>query len=98
MKVLERATTPNDIDIQIEDWSQDYSFHKFGDVVATYPKATYTANNRLEYPRFKETFRLEFNCEDDAQAREVFNNLKNGTKTLLDYSNFVLEKRYLEFV
>lgn len=98
MKVLERAITPNGIAVQIEDWSQDYYFHKFGDVVATYPKATHTSTDRLEYPKFKEKFRLKFNCKNNAQAQEVFNNLKNGTKTLLDYSNLVLEKKYLEFI
>lgn len=98
MKVLERAMTPNGIDVQIEDWSQDYSFHKFGDVVATYPKATHTSTDKFEYPKFKEEFRLEFNCKNNTQAQEVFNNLKNGTKTLLDYSNLVLEKKYLEFI
>lgn len=47
MKVLERDLTKNGIDIQIEDWSKNYSFYNFGDVVALYPKATHTADNYL---------------------------------------------------
>ena len=98
MIVLERGKTPDNIDVQIEDWSSDYDFHRFGDVVAIYPVAIHTADNQLQYPRFKETFRIEFDCEDYEQAREVFENLKNGTKNIRDYENLIYRKEYLEFI
>lgn len=97
MKVLERAITPNGVNIQIEDWSQNYSFFKFGNIVATYPKATQTASNGY-YPKFKETFRLEFWCENCIQTKEIFEALKNGTKTLKDYASFIRDIQYLDFI
>ena len=75
MKVLERSTTPDGIKIQIEDWSDDYSFHRFADTVAAYP---IFRDEKREY-RASERF------ENASAASEAFYSLQNGTKTLDDY-------------
>lgn len=98
MKVLERTVTKNGIDIQIEDWSKNYSFHQFGDVVGLYPKATHTADNVLQYPRFNEKFRIEMHCKNNEEAKNVMEELKNGNKSIKEYSSLIINKELLEFI
>lgn len=76
MKVLERAITPNGVKIQIEDWSEDYSFHRFADVVAAYPMTIYG----------KKEFRAEQQFKNATEASDAFYSLKNGEKNLDDFN------------
>ena len=98
MKILQKSQTSNGVDIQIEDWSQDYSCFNYGETVVAYPVAISTNDNLIQYPKFKEKFRLEFDCQDYETALKVFESLKNGTKTLKDYINLVKEKEYINFI
>ena len=77
MKVLERATMPDGTKIQIEDWSEDYSFHSFADLVAAYP----VARNSIGKRRFRATCQFE----SDLQASEAFYAIKSGEKSLDDF-------------
>lgn len=84
MHVLERAKTPEGIDIQIEDWSEDYSFCNILSIAA-YPKAKNTPKYR--WIEGGKTFRLGitrfFNNEEVYQA---FHDLVNGTKQLTEFA------------
>lgn len=74
MKVLEKATIKTGEKIQIEDWSDDYTFHRFADLLVAFPK---TRTGRL--------FRAELQFENATKAREAFYALTNGEKSLDDF-------------
>lgn len=38
MKILKKAITPDGVEIQIEDWSDTYSFYPYGSLIGAYPK------------------------------------------------------------
>lgn len=99
MKVIERAKTPQGIDIQIEDWHKDYNFIAEASTIATYPRATKTNYNRsLRYPQLDEKFRLELKFDNKEEAKQCFDDLKNGTKAIKDcYINFD-RKEYIDFI
>lgn len=80
MKVIERAKTPNGIDIQLEDWSENYSFA--GLSIAAYPIAKASRN----FARAGEPFRLEidFYRKNDDETRADYEALKSGEKRLED--------------
>lgn len=99
MQVIERARTPRGTDIQIENWHEDYDFFAEASTIATYPRATKTNyKSPLRYPRYNETFRLEIKFDNKEQAKQCFDNLKNGTKTIKDYYINFAPKEYIEFI
>lgn len=99
MQVIERAKTPNGIDIQIEDWHKDYYFMAEASTVATYPQATKTDyTSKLEYPRANERFRLAIRFNNKDEAKQCFDNLKNGTKQLQDYHEHFTNKNYIDYI
>lgn len=75
MKVLQRGQMPDGTDIQIEEWSENYSFYAYGSMVAAYPKNRYG-----EKVRANKTF------ESAEEAEKAFLALKNGDKTLADFN------------
>ena len=75
MKVLQRGQMPDGTEIQIEEWSENYSFYAYGSMVAAYPQNRYG-----EKVRANKTF------ESAEEAEEAFNALKNGDKTLADFN------------
>ena len=75
MKVLQRGQMPDGTDIQIEEWSEDYSCYAYGSMVAAYPR-----NRRDEKFRASKTF------ESAEEAGKAFNALKSGEKTLADFN------------
>ena len=80
MKILDKATMPDGTIIKIVDWSEDYSCFVFGDEIAAYPKN-----------RYGKEFRASKHFDDAKKAKEAFNNLISGKKTLIDY-NFVTKE------
>lgn len=77
MTILEKRTTPDGVKIQIEDWCEDYSFHRFADLVAAYP----ICQNSV----IKRRFRAECQFENASKASEAFYSLVSGEKTLDDF-------------
>lgn len=77
MTVLEKRTTPDGVKIQIEDWCEDYSFHRFADLIAAYP----ICKNSV----VKRRFRAECQFENASKASEAFSLLASGEKTLDDF-------------
>lgn len=108
MQILFKGAMPDKTKIQIEDWSEDFpSLHQKNDVVAAYPVAKAAASRKVfqginglpcvwEYPRKYDSFRLclQFPCASDAES--AYNNLLNGTAQLLDYKDYIQEKKYIE--
>ena len=94
MEVIERAVMPDGTDIQIEDWSKDYSCFAECGTIATYPIAKQTARNLLEYPRRNETFRLDIQFKNKDEARKCFEQLKSGEKQIIDFC----DEKWKEFL
>lgn len=66
MKVLRKATLKDGTPIQIEDWSEGYSFYEYGEHIAAYP----TVRGR--------TIRAELRAGSTEQAKEIFEKLLDG--------------------
>lgn len=82
MKVLEKTKTPRGIDIQVEDWSENYpELYNYGDTIVAYPP-------KIENP--KDGFRLELRFKDEDEVVKVLKLLESGERKLRDYQeNFV---------
>ena len=78
MKILRKGTTPDGIEIQIEDWSEDYSFCSYGSYLAAYHK---------KYIRIRSW--LEFSNHQDAV--NTFESLMSGEKNIFDYEFVVMQ-------
>ena len=83
MKVLERAKTPDGIDIQLEDWSEDYNFT--GLCIAAYPIAKVSRNFIKEGKPFR--LQIDFYRKNDDEARADYEPLKSGEKRLEDLAD-----------
>lgn len=90
MKVLKRATMPDGTKIQIEDWSDDYSFHGFADLIAAYP----VARNSIK----KRTFRANCQFENASKATEAFIALTSGEKQLDDFQFLANDIPFRQYV
>ena len=101
MKVIRKGTTPNGTHIQIEDWSEDYTFYNKNATIGFYPIAIHDIYDEENphfpaYPKRGETFRSEFDFNTEKEAKEAFDALQSGEKSFMDfldnYSNFVISK------
>ena len=89
MKILEKATTPDGIDIQIEDWSDTYSFMNILRIGA-YPIAKQSDTVWI-IPN--ERFRMSLDkFKSASETLEVFRKLKNGNYKLEDLTEHFEEK------
>ena len=68
--------------IRIEDWSEDYSFHKPFDMVVAYPICKRTVGNFIKEG---ESFRLELDFNNKEESEKAYKNLIKGDKTFVDY-------------
>jgi hypothetical protein len=66
MKVLRKAAMKDGTPVQIEDWSEDYSFYEYGEHIAAYP----TVRGRR--------IRAELQTGSTEQAKEIFEKLLDG--------------------
>lgn len=96
MNILKKGKTPNNTDIQIEDWSLNYpnSNRKFN--IGFYPvsKENIYREDKLHftpYPKRGETFRCAFEFETLEEATAAFEQLENGTKDFSDYLNYYFD-------
>lgn len=79
MKVLKKSETPEGVAIQVEDWSETYSFHEFADTIAAYPVAKYSDSYSAFSPKAGVKFRASFSVKN---AFEVFRELETGEISL----------------
>lgn len=98
MEILEKGILSNGTDIQIEDWSKDFSFYSYGSTLGTYPKSKQTLEGSFS-PNLNESFRFALEFSNYAEAKEAFEKLISGKKKLADYKdNFKGNKEYLKCV
>ena len=89
MKILEKATTPDGVDIQIEDWSDNYSFMNILNI-GVYPIAK---QSDTVWITPNERFRMSLDkFKSDSETLEVFRKLKNGNYKLEDLTEHFEEK------
>lgn len=79
------------IRVQLEDWSDDLpNLHTYADVIGIYPISKKSLfKGGLEYPKLNKTFRCALNFPSTKEAREAFDKLVNGEKTILDYVEYL---------
>ena len=77
MQVLEKTKTTRWIDIQIEDWSENFpEVYEYGDTLAAFPKTITNPDNQV---------RLEIQFKSHEEAKEALKALEAGEKELRDY-------------
>lgn len=79
MKILQKATTPDGTDIQLEDWSEDYAIFPYGSTIAAYPRKHIRCRATLELYNYQE-------------AMSVFDGLQKGNIHLGDKDFQVMER------
>ena len=84
MKILEKGLMPNEVSIQIEDWSKDYSFMSYGSTIAAYPKSKQTLEGSFS-PNVNEKFRFQLEFNNYEEAQEAYYQLINGKSGLINY-------------
>ncbi len=78
MKILRKAKTPEGFDIQLEDWSEDYSCFAYGSLIAVYPR-----------PHLR--VRAELDLDSHTKALLTFEKLTAGTKKVKDLDFTVMK-------
>jgi hypothetical protein len=84
LKVLTKGIMPDGTHVQIEDWSEDYSFCSYGSTIAGYPKSKMSHEGAFS-PKGNETYRFSFSFESETETRTAFDGLLAGTKALADF-------------
>lgn len=79
MKVLMKGVTPDGVHIQIEDWSESYNCHNYGDLIAAYPKIRGISE------------RAEYQVECNGTAQRIFRRLEKGEAQLTDFDFRVMQ-------
>lgn len=97
MKVLTKGITLNGVAIQIEEWSEDYSFMPYGNTIAAYPKSK-TSHEGSYSPKANEKYRFAFNFNSYEETQNAYKALVNGNKDISDYKSFLSEKRYQDCI
>lgn len=91
MKVIKTGILPDETDIQIEDWSENYSFHSFADTLASYPKSK-TTHEGTYAPKAGKKYRFSFRFGSAEEAEAAFNDLTEGKKTLSDFKDCMKDR------
>lgn len=94
MEIIKKGITPENIDIQLENWSKDYpTIYKGATVIAAYPTSKLSVphyiNNHFthDYPKRGEKFRLSITFPTSKEAQAAYENLILGATKLSDYVN-----------
>lgn len=84
MQIIKKAKLYNEIDIQIEDWSKDYSCFSYASILAAYPKSKNNCRGSFS-PKLGEKFRAEFDFDNAEECKQAFIDLQSGKTLLKDY-------------
>ena len=95
MKVIRRNKTFSNIDIQQEDWSEDYSCYSKNSTIAVYPVAIMTNESGLIGRG--DRFRLTLDFDTEEQANECYENLISGKANINDYKENG-DKKYFDLL
>jgi alpha-galactosidase/6-phospho-beta-glucosidase family protein len=93
MKVLDKRIIKDGTKIQIEDWSEDYSFYKYGYTLASYPESKRTHKGQFA-PKEGKIYRFDFKFNSFQEVQQAFNELLEGIKTLADFKENLSRKEY----
>ena len=92
MKVLERAAMPDGTEIQMEDWHADYpTVFAHNASIGAYPKSKVNFKTTW-FPKRGQNFRASFNFKTESDARQAYNDLINGNKTLVDFVELMWDR------
>jgi len=97
MKVLERGNMPNGTDIQIEEWNENYDFFSYGSTIGSYPKSKMSHEGAFS-PKGNMIYRFQFDFKSAKEAKEAFENLKNGITQLADYKDKMYNPEYADCI
>lgn len=86
MEIMQKGKLPNGTNIQIEDWSKDYSFKSYGSTIAAYPISNHSLDGQFS-PKKGRSFRFQLDFKNYEEAQEAFKKLVSGERTLKDYSS-----------
>lgn len=99
MKVIKKGKINNNIDIQIEDWNESYSFYAKCSTLVVYPTAIKDEQSTRPFKvKSGEKFRLAFNFANSKQCEKAFNSLINNITELKYYSYYTTQKELLEII
>ena len=79
MKVLERAKTPDGVDIQIEEWNEDYEFIPYASTVAAYPVSKTSISGAFS-PKAGKRFRADLILITKKRLKQPLSSLKAAKK------------------
>lgn len=97
MIILQKGRMEDGTIIQIEDWSQDYSFKKYADTIGAYPISKVGYVEQFE-PRKGQTVRMQYDFASTDETDKVFTELIEGLKTLKDFENNLRDKKYKDCI
>lgn len=97
MKVLKKGAMSDGTKIQIEEWSEDYSFMPYGRTIGVYAKSKMSHEGSFT-PKGNEIYRFEFDFNSNKEAEQVFNSLLNGNSVLADYKSKLTRKEYVDCI
>lgn len=95
MNILRKGKTPNNTDIQIEDWSINYPNSK-SFIIGFYPvskESIYREDKPhfIPYPKRGETFRCAFEFETLEEAITAFEQLESGIRVFSNYLDYYFD-------
>ena len=97
MQVITVNSMPDGTKIQIEDWSEDYSFMAPASTLVAYPVAK-TTSDRQFGPSRNKTFRLAFSFESDKETKKAYEDLIVGVKQLIDFKEYTDQPELFDFL
>lgn len=84
MMVLHKGKMEDGTVVQIEDWSEDYSFREYASTIGAYPASKVDYPGQFT-PKKGETTRMQYDFESTDKADKAFSELIEGAKTLKDF-------------
>lgn len=87
MKVLKVGKSANGVDIQIEEWHENYNFMPYGSKLAFYPESKATHKGQFA-PKAGESYRFSFDFPSNEKAEAAFIALENGSSVFTDYLEY----------
>ena len=87
MKVLKKGKSANGVNIQIEEWHENYSFMPYGSTLAFYPESKATHKGSYA-PKAGEIYRFSFAFPSNEEAEAAFTALESGSSIFTDYLKY----------
>lgn len=97
MKILKKGKLSDGTVVQMEDWSQDYSFKEYVSTIAAYPISKTGYSGAFE-PKKGERVRMQYDFKSSEETKEVFAELIKGKRTLKDLEVNLYDKRYKDCI